>query len=538
MRGATFAIAVALAWASAAWAADADAGAEAAVDAGVVPDAGPAEPVPEASDGPQDAGPTASVEAFAPVEAFTPAAPVPQFEPPPSGPEVRLFASLSALAALDTRFESPRGAELSENVAELSLRARLGADVKVSEHVRAYVEARAWLRAVTERDFDRAKAFLEPQLGEAYVDFYSPRVDVRVGNQRVVLGASPVASPVDVFNPRELRESFLFAEPDVAAVPVPAVKATGEYGAVSYLAAYAPFFIPSRYALFGQDEGLLQPALAPAIPFRRVDPTVEDALQPHLSETRRPLPFLGDLALSAAYRARVTVRASWAWVNEKLPQVTIDPELSRLLQSQAEGQMVDPALALSVQSRLSANETLFTGTYARQHVLALSATALLGPGQLDVDVAYSPRQTFFDVDFSPLNKASFTAVATYALAEDSPWQWSVTAMAMVVPDVHARERLALLEPPTATGVDRTVFFPLLIAQLGRTFLDGRLSASLRAAFEPFQQSLAISPKVAWLGVEGLELFAGAEFYEGPPYSAFGYFGRNDRVVLGATWTPW
>ena len=39
--------------------------------------------------------------------------------------------------------------------------------------------------------------------------------------------------------------------------------------------------------------------------------------------------------------------------------------------------------------------------------------------------------------------------------------------------------------------------------------------------------------VTWQGVEGLKVFLAAEFFEGTPWSPFGYFGRNDRVLLGA-----
>jgi hypothetical protein len=59
--------------------------------------------------------------------------------------------------------------------------------------------------------------------------------------------------------------------------------------------------------------------------------------------------------------------------------------------------------------------------------------------------------------------------------------------------------------------------------------------SVRAAFEIVQRSIAIAPRVAWKGFDGLELFLAAEFYEGSAYSPLGYFGRNDKVMLGAVY---
>jgi len=132
-------------------------------------------------------------EAFVevPVDAGVATPVIEAFEPAPVAPTVRLFGSVRADTSVDTRFDSPRNVPFAENVAEGRLKASLGVDVKVNDRVRLVLEGRAQVRLATQRELDRAKGFFEPLLGDAYVDFYSPKVDLRVGNQRLALGARP-----------------------------------------------------------------------------------------------------------------------------------------------------------------------------------------------------------------------------------------------------------------------------------------------------------------------------------------------------------
>lgn len=453
------------------------------------------------------------------------------FKTEPAAPTVRIYGWTSGSLAVDTRFDSPRGAAGAENVAEGRVRAVLGVDVKVNDHVRLVLEGRAQVRGATQREFDRAKGFFEPMLGDAFIDLYTAKVDVRVGNQRIPLGANAALAPADALNPRDLRESA--GELEDTLLPVFAVRAQGEIGKLSWLAAYVPFFQPHRLFVFGQDEGVLQPAFGQSFDNRRIDPSVEDSLQDRVLETQRPPPFVGDLAVRVSGEGRVKVGASWVWMNEKLSRVTMDPELSRVLAAQAAGRTVDQAAAVSVLNRFQAGETLYRGFYGRQHLFSLEASALLGPGQLDVDLTYSPRQTFYDADFSPVDKASVTFVASYSQASDSPFLYSISYLGMALPDIGAKEQLIILEPATSVGAPHTAFFHLFVGMWGVTVWNKRFELSLRGTFEPVQRSFSLAPRVTYQGLEGLKLFLAAEFFEGSPWSPFGYFGRNDRLMLGA-----
>lgn len=504
---------------------EADAGAAAAVPA-EVSDGGAAEVAATAA----DAGEAMEIESFAPVAS----SPIENFEANANaGPQVRMYGFAEGLGMVDTRFDSPRGAELAENVYELRARAWLGAELKLSDWLKVVLEGRVQVRGAAQRNFDRAKGFFEPMLGEAYVDIYNRHVDVRIGNQRVGLGANRGLAAVDALNPRDLRLSFATTEPEDAMLPVFAVRARGEVGPLQWLVAYAPFFTPHRYFVFGQDEALVQPGAPASIQNTRLDPSIEDYVQERILETKRPVPFAGDVALRVVSTGALKVGASWVWLNEKLPQVRMDKELAALLSATVAGKSVDPAVATSVSNRLQAGEQLYRGEYQRQHVFGLEGSRLLGPGQLDVDVSFSPAQTFIDPGLTPLRKSTITWVVSYSQASESPLLYSISYVGMAVPGVGANEQLFLVEPATAVGAARTAWLHVFMGMVAYPVWRDRLELSLRAAFEPIQKSFALAPRVTFQAIERLKLYVAGEIYEGNPYSPFGYFSRNDKVVVGA-----
>jgi hypothetical protein len=470
------------------------------------------------------------------IEAFEPLSEAPALEevasPPAPGPTVQVRGGLRFQVGVDTRFEPQRSDGLSEHVVDAQGRASLATDVKLSSALRLLVEGRARWRGGAEHGLERGKATFEPMLGEAFVDLYTSRMDLRVGQQTLVFGANAVFAPTDVLNPRDLRENVVLAELEDTKLPVFSARALGSVGPLTFTAAWVPFFTPHRYSVFGQDEALIQPGLGRGLPFT-VDPSIEDALQPHLLETERPeaLPYLGDVGLRVTSElSGIRVGGSWVWVNEKLPQVKLDPELEAVFRAQERGEAPDAALLLSVQDRLRAGETLVSGRYARQHVLGLEATALLESAQLDADVGFSFAQTFYDDRLRPVRKPAVTWVLGVSQAEDSPLLYSFTYLGLAVPGMDAGELLVLLEPGTAWGQARTAFFHLLVAEAQYRLPGGDWELSLRAAFEPVQRSFVLAPRVGWRLSGWLSVGLAAEVYSGRPYSPLGYFGRNDQIL--------
>ncbi|HYV44605.1 MAG TPA: hypothetical protein VFA20_07060 [Myxococcaceae bacterium] len=490
-----------------------------------------------------------AIESFDPIESFDNPPPTSGAGTPDAGPPRdttprlnRTWAELTGLVGLDTRFEPPPTLGTPEDILEGQFRATAGADLRLSDAARLVLEARARWRGLARAGLTHARADVEARLGDAYLDLYSRWADLRVGWQRVPLGANALLGPEDAFNPRDLRDGFIPAglDPESSILTVLALRAQGELGPVRWLLAYAPFFEPDRYAVFGQDQALLQPAAEVALPFQ-LDPSIEDGLQAHLLETARP-PNSG-LSGDLAARARVDLGgrghagAGWLWATEKLPQVQVDPELAAAIKAQSLGRPVDPAILLSLQNRLAAGESLYRGTYPRQHTFWLEGSAILGPVQADLDLAFSPARTFGTDGLTMLRLPSLTWVAGISPAEQSDLVYSASYLGMAIPGVPADDLLFPLEPATARGAARTAWLHLLVVAGSRKLLDGRLEVGGALAFEVVQRSLFLAPQVSYELVPQLRLGLGLEWYAGPPSSPFGYFDRNDRVLLSAVWTP-
>lgn len=460
------------------------------------------------------------------------AVPVESFEAPEKGVTTQLYGFVRALGAVDTSFDSYRDDPLPENVAEFRGRAHLGADIRISDSLRAKIEARTVYRAVTQRGWRRAKASIDPMIGDAFVDWYSKNVDLRVGYQVVSFGANPVFAPADQLNPRDLRQSLLLAEPEDSKLANFAARANFEVGKVQLTAAYFPFFMPSRYNVFGQDEAFLQPDFGASMPYR-LDESIEDESQPRVLETERPraFPWLGDLGLRATTNVKdVTVGASWVWAYEKIPQATLDPELQTVLADQAAGRPQNEAAVLSVQNRFNAGERLGRGRYQRQHAFSLEASTLVKSAQVDADVSFIPEQTLVDDQFNPVRLPTLTWVVGVTQAEDSDLLYNLTYIGMAIPGLSADQLLLILERSTARGAPRTAFLHGLIGTIGYRFLERKLEVSLRGALG--DRGFAVAPKVSYQLSERVTGVVEAEIYEGAKYSVFGYFDRNDQILAG------
>lgn len=511
----------------------------------VAPDAGPGG---GSVGGATDAGAARSAEGsldLTPIESFEP------FENPPpardagtpdQGPRLnRTWAELAGFAGVDTRFDPTPPLATPEDVLEGQVRAVAGADLRLADSARLVLEARANWRGLARSGLTHAHAGVEARLGDAYLDLYSRWADLRAGWQRIPLGANALLAPADALNPRDLRDGFLATgtDPESSILTVFALRAQGELGPVRWLLVYAPFFEPHRYAVYGQDQALLQPAAEVALPFQ-VDPTIEDGLQAHLLETARPPSFglSGDLAA----RARVDLGrghagAGWLWASEKIPHVDLDPELAAAFKAQSLGRPIDPAILLSLQNRLAAGESLYRGTYPRQHLFWLEGSAILGPVQLDLDLAYANARTFGTDSLATLRLPSATWVAGVSPAEQSDLVYSASYLGLAVPGVPADDLLFPLEPATARGVARTAWLHVLAVAGSRRFLDGRLEVGGAFVFEVVQRSFLFTPQVSYEVAPRLRLGLALEWYAGPPSSPFGYFDRNDRLLVSAAWTP-
>ena len=460
-------------------------------------------------------------------------------------PTVRAYGSLTSRAAVDTRFDSLPGDRFEENVFDLRERLTAGLDAQLSPKYRLLLEARARHRFVEKRagvdetfllfNGRRQKAEFELDAGEAYLDYYSPRFDLRLGRQIFAWGANLAFAPADNLNPTDLRTASFTGDPSEAKLPVLAASIRGELGPLEGTLAWVPFFESSRYAVFGQDDALLQPALASIAPDLSplIDLSLEDRVQPFVAETQRPQGFLtsGDLG------ARLTSKAlgpklgvSYLFTREKLPRVSLDPKVSQLINDVTRQRPVEESELRAILDRLRRGEKLSQGYFPRYQIIAAEASHLLGPVQLDLDVSFSPARTTYNTfNLQPVFRPATTLVAGISDARGEELLASLTFVALIVPGVEQGTRLLFLDREGAEATRHTAMLTALIAAVGTVPQPHGLSGELRAVVELTNRSFALAPHLSWRFTDLVLAGLGGEFYAGPALSGLGYFKRNDAI---------
>src|SRR5262249_22145757 len=95
----------------------------------------------------------------------------------------------------------------------------------------------------TGRDTDFS--IFRPTLRGAYIVLYSDRVDIRIGQQRIVWGNSDAFAPNDVLNARDSRDRMQL-DPEMIHLPTLAVRGDFDLGVATLGVVAQPFFVPDR----------------------------------------------------------------------------------------------------------------------------------------------------------------------------------------------------------------------------------------------------------------------------------------------------
>lgn len=458
--------------------------------------------------------------------------------------EARAWGHWRARLGVDTGFDSPPDAPFGENVLEHRQWLSAGLDARLGDRYRLVLEARGRYRFVERRapegetflvyNGQGKKAWFEAEPGEAFLGVYLPRVDLIIGNQVFAWGANLVFSPADKLNPLDLRQNPLLAEPADLKLPTFAVAARGELGPIEMTVALVPFFRAHRFTVYGQDEGLLQPALQratrglPPSQVTRPPLSVEDELQPLLFGSDRPqaFPTEAELGMRFIYTdAGPRLGLSLLSVHERLPRLSLPVEIAAPLARSIEGGSLTPTESAAVARLVSG----VPGEFPRYHQVAFEGSELLGPVQLDVDLAWSPRRTFYDQGLQPIDRPAWTAVLGLTDARGTGLVATASALFMAIPGIEAGRRLVFIESAGAESRRHTAFLLVWAAALGGKLVEDRLSLEIRALADGLFRSAALAPRIGWSFNERLSATIGAELWMGPPLFGFGYFRQNDQL---------
>jgi hypothetical protein len=249
-----------------------------------------------------------------------------------------------------------------------------------------------------------ARGVLEPELHELSVGFFTPHLDVRIGQQRVAWGNSEFSSPNDVMNARDLRDPFL-SESALRWIPTFMLRADVDLGFATLQGIVAPVFTPDRYDVYGSNWAGIQPdaplwarGLA-GLARRALDPTLQETAQRLLLSTRYPKSDFTEPVLGARLSwsaGRVDVNGYYQYGFDG-PLVKVDTALATSLAgidfSHAGLVDLEPWLAA-----IDAGEKPLQASYLRRHHAGLDVAATLGRFVLRLDAAYESKRVFFRRD--------------------------------------------------------------------------------------------------------------------------------------------
>jgi hypothetical protein len=270
---------------------------------------------------------------------------------------------------------------------------------------------------------DLTRGELDPQLREAYLGFFWPNVDLRIGQQRVAWGKADFQSPNDVINARDLRDPF-FSETELRYLPTPVIRSSVSADAVTFEGVISPFFIPNRIDIYGSNWAAIQ-RRAPSRyqeflggASLLVDPSIERESAQLWQQSERPLD--NGKGISAGARITANLRgtdlsAYYHYGYDSTPYVVLDPAFLQYLAETTfpPGDATPFARVPSLINELRPNGRPISARYLRRQHVGLDLATQLGPIVLRLDAAYESRRVFYRVNFNSFATPAALGVVTF-----------------------------------------------------------------------------------------------------------------------------
>ncbi len=459
-------------------------------------------------------GPPPEPSGFAaPAEPVSEAAPA----PPPFSPEVRFGGSFATRVDADLADEGQH-----EDVLEGRLRLDLELAARLSPRTTALVSGRLAHESRTpDMAFDGARYGHDVELREARFSWQGEGVGVDVGNLFLRWGVADAASPNDVLNPQDFRDSAPVAF-ETPLVPVPAVRLTASPGDFAFELDVLPFFEPHRAALFGTDWAPVgaNPQVA------ALSGLVDQALSRAAIEDAQPLLLSSNPPDESPRNATVGTRVGWhgpgvdvhlnamhGW--DRVPATTLDPDFLALVEAVRDDDLpAQLAVFGRLRPRLAAGEALFESTYRRQNLVGADAAWAVGDFLLKAEAAHSFARTLYLADFTPVRTASLSWAAGFDWLPD--------------PDLDVTLECFGLRPSEAGDylfLGRQLVN--LTAHVRWAPLTDTLTLELLGQYGLTRGDHTLAPSLRWQPADGHALSAGVYVLAGPDDSVGGVFDPND-----------
>ena len=388
---------------------------------------------------------------------------------------------------------------------------------------------------------DLTRGELDPQLRDAYVAFFWPSVDLRIGQQRVAWGKADFQSPNDVINARDLRDPFL-SENELRYLPTPVVRASISGGPVTFEAVVSPFFVPDRFDVYGSNWAAIQADVRDSYAqflgssSLLVDPSIEREYAALWRQTERPPDNGRGLAAGARLSASLSgtdLSAYYHYGYDSTPYVQISREFidwvdntafittngeqpSALLGAAKFKPLLDLMDQLSMEGR-----QLISARYIRRHHVGADLATTFGPIVLRLDAAYETKRTFYEAD-------DLNSFATPAVLGVLGLEYQTGSLDDVLLVELLGARLLHKPPEPLLAYDQTT---TAVAGTLRWTLGDSWGIDLRGLVGIHPQTYLIQPAIRFKPNDAFTLRLGTLVVSGETASFGWYYRDNDTAFV-------
>lgn len=365
----------------------------------------------------------------------------------------------------------------------------------------------------------------DPRLQELYFGVYWPRVDLRIGKQRIAWGRADSLSPNDVLNARDQRDPFPI-ESQLRHIPTPSIRADLNSDLGTLQGVLLPFFVPDTFDVYGSNWALIQDAAPDSFRalFRQIasipDGTLADSVNRTLQQTRVPPPALKNLSAGARLSTvlgATDIATYYFYGFDRTPYLSVDPTFGAALQSIDFSTATASSLA-PVLDGLQAGARPLAIEYQRNHHAGFDLAQPIGPIAVVVDAAYDSNRVFY--------RSDLTGFATQALQGTLSLEHQTGDIDKVLLVEGSVLHLPEESPPTLLFHRRTT---LTLAGLARYPLVDSLIFEVRGTYTASPSSIILRPLLRWDVQDNVSAQLSATWINGKDNSLGRYFRHNTNV---------
>ncbi|MBW2043131.1 MAG: hypothetical protein JRI76_14065 [Deltaproteobacteria bacterium] len=352
-------------------------------------------------------------------------------------------------------------------------------------------------------------------LFEGYLFYRRGFFDMTLGKQIVRWGKTDEISPVDVLNPQDLREFFLY---DYAERKLPnwMARLRAGSGPVFLEGIWIPFFTPANFDYFDTDWAVFRHVKSDAAKSGLPGP-IRSYIQSLSVNEDEP----SDDLENSQYGARLAASfsgwdfgVSYVYGWETLPFFESFP----IKNIQVDGAISYEALRNALKNAVFTDEAV-EATFKRYQSWGFEFETTVSVFGLRGEFAYYDDQSFLTRSLTSIQKPVYHYVLGLDYSSLSDWYVNFQFSHQVVSDYD----------PKILYFRKDNY--LLLGKIEKGFLGKKLLLKLDYSFNLEQSDFYLSPEIVIKSIPNLELGFGATLFEGDPDTLMGQYDANDAAFI-------